>query len=163
MTANAAATSKPIIFFSARNLGEELHSKVEEIDPQFTSPAEEKIFLEAVPAFTRHMKNNLFDFGGLHLGVFEFGAGLPVALHTHKGDCAYYVERGSIIMGNKEIKAGEGFLVPDGQPYGYVVGPEGLRLIEFSQTPRNDITFLERSMENWAKRVDKAVRKLETA
>jgi gentisate 1,2-dioxygenase len=107
------------------------------------------------------MRNKLFDFDGLHLGIFEFAPSLPLALHKHTGDCVYYIERGSIVMGNREIHAGDGFLVPDSHPYGYVVGPEGVRLIEFSQTPRCDITILDRDITNWTRRLEKAVSRLE--
>ncbi|HVX18231.1 MAG TPA: hypothetical protein VHA73_09375 [Acidimicrobiales bacterium] len=51
--------------------------------------------------------------------------------HTHDADCLYYVAEGELTMGNRTVKAGEGFFVPAHAPYGYDAGPEGVVVLEF--------------------------------
>lgn len=60
-----------------------------------------------------------------------FGAHYVLPRHTHDSDCLYYVERGSLTMGSRTIEAGDGFFVPDGAPYGYEAGPDGVVVLEF--------------------------------
>lgn len=109
-----------------------------------------------------HLKNAAISFDDceMHIGVFEFAAGLPMPLHSHSADCIYYVERGSIIMGSRTIGPGEGFLVRANQPYGFSTGPDGLRMMEFTNTRKHDIKILEKNVAAWNKRVERAVEKL---
>lgn len=60
-----------------------------------------------------------------------FGPHYVLPRHTHDGDCMYYVERGSLTMGSQTVEAGDGFFVPEGAPYGYDAGPDGVVVLEF--------------------------------
>lgn len=60
-----------------------------------------------------------------------FGPHYVLPRHTHDADCLYYVASGSLTMGNQVLEAGDGFFVPDGAPYGYEAGPEGVEVVEF--------------------------------
>lgn len=60
-----------------------------------------------------------------------FGPHFVLPRHTHDGDCLYYVEKGSLTMGSQTLEAGDGFFVPDGAPYAYEAGPDGVVVLEF--------------------------------
>jgi hypothetical protein len=70
---------------------------------------------------------------GMSLVHVWFGANFPLFRHSHpkNGDCLYYVVAGQVIMGSKVLKAGDGFFVPNGMPYKYRAGPEGVEVLEF--------------------------------
>ena len=73
-----------------------------------------------------------------------FGPGYPLARHSHHGaDCLYYVSKGELQMGAQTVKAGEGFFLPDGAPYSYTAGPEGVEVLEFRASSSFDIRFSE--------------------
>ena len=63
---------------------------------------------------------------GLSLVWARFGANYRLPRHSHSVDCLYYVLAGEIRMGNRVVKAGDGFFAPADAPYGYVAGPEGV-------------------------------------
>ena len=155
-------------FFSAKDLNQLAPNlegpRAENIEFTFCEEADKDAFVAASAVFGRHIKNAAFDFEGcgLHIGVFEFGAGLATPLHSHSDNCVYYVERGSIIMGNREIGPGEGVLVRKDQPYAFTVGPNGVRLLEFTTAARGDAAILDRNIAGWKERVDKAAAKLES-
>ena len=169
MPTGDVTTRRSIRFFSARDLdslapgtGGPEHTDVE---INYVNPTDEDMFLSATAMIRPHIKPSAFDFEdcGMHLGVFEFAPGLAVPLHSHPDNCIYYVERGSVIMGNREIGPGEGFLTRKDQPYGFVVGPNGLRLVEFTTGPRTALTLHERQVARWKERVESAVANLEAA
>jgi hypothetical protein len=62
-----------------------------------------------------------------------FGADMEVVRHAHPadGDCLYYVLAGELTMGSRVLRAGDGFLVPNGSPYTYRAGPDGVEVLEF--------------------------------
>ncbi|ATE65805.1 hypothetical protein COO09_16535 [Rhizorhabdus dicambivorans] len=155
-------------FFSARNLDdlpdEAKGAKVENVTITGFKTDEERDSLRRGSALVaRHMKTASFDFEdtGMHIGIFEWAAGLSTPLHSHSDDCVYYVERGSLLMGNREIGPGEGFLTRKNEPYAFVVGPDGARIIEFTTGPRRDVTFHDRLMTAWEERMQQAVAKIE--
>ena len=166
MTAEQKAAKRSIEFFSAANLDEvtasEVGSNVEALEVHFAEGADRGALNEGSALFSQYMKSfgSNFDDLGLHIGVIEFAPGLISPLHSHSDDCVYYVERGSIILGNRTLRPGEGFLSRKNQPYGFVVGPDGLRLIEFTTGRRRDITFHERHAGAWKGRLEKAIAKL---
>jgi hypothetical protein len=153
-------------FFSAKNLDdlppEARGPNNATIEVSFMDEAQKEVFFEMSALYGPHIKSSAFEFEdtGMHVGVFEFGPGLVLPLHSHPDDCIYYVERGSVIMGNREIGPGEGFLTRKGQPYAFVVGPNGLRLVEFTTGPRTGLTVHERFIENWKVRAENAVASL---
>jgi hypothetical protein len=70
---------------------------------------------------------------GMSLVHAWFGPHFPLFRHSHPahGDCLYYVVSGQAILGNRVLKAGDGFFVPNGMPYKYRAGSEGVEVLEF--------------------------------
>ncbi|MFI5047469.1 MAG: cupin domain-containing protein [Acidimicrobiia bacterium] len=68
---------------------------------------------------------------GFSLVKAWFAPGFVLPRHSHDGDCLYYVEAGSVTMGSQVLQAGDGFFVPDGAPYAYEAGPDGVTVLEF--------------------------------
>ena len=70
---------------------------------------------------------------GMSLVHAWFGPHFPLFRHSHPrfGDCLYYVVAGQAILGSRVLKAGDGFFVPNGHPYKYKAGPEGVEVLEF--------------------------------
>lgn len=68
---------------------------------------------------------------GFSLVKAWFGPHYVLPRHTHDGDCLYYVLSGSLTLGSQELQAGDGFFVPEGAPYGYEAGTEGVEVLEF--------------------------------
>ena len=70
---------------------------------------------------------------GMSLIHVWFGPNFPLFRHSHPryGDCLYYVVAGEITMGKRRLGPGSGFFVPNGMPYKYTAGPEGVELLEF--------------------------------
>lgn len=70
---------------------------------------------------------------GMSLVHAWFGPHFPLFRHSHPkhGDCLYYVVAGQVIMGSRVLGAGDGFFVPNGMPYKYRAGPEGVEVLEF--------------------------------
>lgn len=70
---------------------------------------------------------------GMSLVHAWFGPHFPLFRHSHPrhGDCLYYVVAGQVILGSRVLKAGDGFFVPNGMPYKYRAGPEGVEVLEF--------------------------------
>lgn len=91
------------------------------------------------------------------LTVVEFGPRYLLPLHSHGVDCLYYVERGSLRMGNETLGPGDGFFVAKDQPYAYRAGPEGVKVLEFRLGSFSDFRLLEPNMQSWKKRFRKSV------
>lgn len=70
---------------------------------------------------------------GMSLVHAWFGPHFPLFRHSHPkfGDCLYYVLSGQAILGSRVLEAGDGFFVPNGMPYKYKAGPEGVEVLEF--------------------------------
>lgn len=96
----------------------------------------------------------LFCGSGFSLVYAWFRPGYPLPLHKHSHDCLYYIIAGSISMGSTELGAGDGFFLPDGTPYTYRPGPDGVELLEFRHTEQFDITYLAKNAKFWAKAVE---------
>jgi len=62
---------------------------------------------------------------------------------------------GEASLGNRVVKAGAGFFVPDGAPYAYTAGPEGIQILEFRNVSRFDMRITE-SLPRWDKIVENA-------
>jgi hypothetical protein len=158
------AKRRSVAFFAATRLNDPLAGGGETALTQVSYDREEDadIFRAGQALTLPHMKTFATDLddAGLHLGVTEFAPGLIIPLHSHSDNCLYYVERGSVVMGGRTLGPGEGFLARKDQPYGFVVGPDGLRLLEFTTGPRPNIAYHDRNPAVWKRRLDKAVEKL---
>jgi hypothetical protein len=70
---------------------------------------------------------------GMSLVHAWFGPHFPLFRHSHPrfGDCLYYIVAGSAVLGSRVLKPGDGFFVPNGMPYKYRAGPDGVEILEF--------------------------------
>jgi hypothetical protein len=91
--------------------------------------------------------------GGMSLVWSWFAPHFPLPRHSHSADCLYYVQKGELHMGRQVVREGEGFFVPDGAPYAYTAGPEGVEILEFRAVSSFDMQITE-SLPRWAKMVD---------
>jgi quercetin dioxygenase-like cupin family protein len=87
--------------------------------------------------------------GGMSLVWSWFAPGYALPRHSHSADCLYYVTSGELRLGNQVVPAGDGFFVPDGAPYAYTAGPEGVEIVEFRSTSTFDMQISE-SVPRWA-------------
>jgi hypothetical protein len=92
---------------------------------------------------------------GMSLVWSWFGPGFTLPRHSHSADCLYYVVAGEARLGNRVVPAGSGFFVPDGAPYAYTAGPEGIQILEFRGVSHFDMKITE-SLPRWDKIVEGA-------
>jgi quercetin dioxygenase-like cupin family protein len=85
-----------------------------------------------------------------------FGPHYVLPRHTHDGDCLYFVAEGCLKMGAKTLEAGDGFFVPEGAPYGYVAGPDGVVVLEFRTRTTFGMKVLGGQLDTLRRLVDAA-------
>jgi quercetin dioxygenase-like cupin family protein len=93
----------------------------------------------------------VYGAAGVSLTKVWFKSGFPLPLHSHSGDCLYYIIAGSIKMGTEELGPGDGFFVGNDVPYTYTAGPEGVEVLEFRNTNDLNIRFMARNKAFWEK------------
>ena len=99
----------------------------------------------------------LIDLPGFSLTYVWFKPHYPLPRHSHKQDCLYYIVSGKIKLGTEWLGAGDGFFLPDATPYTYVVGNEGVELLEFRNSSDIDFKSFNHSAAWWNK-AEKAIR-----
>jgi hypothetical protein len=100
---------------------------------------------------------DLFDAPGFFLSYNWFKPHFPLPRHSHRHDCLYYIVSGGLKLGTEWLGAGDGFFLPDGTPYTFVVGDEGAEVLEFRH--RSDIDFKTFGhTAAWWDRAEKAIR-----
>lgn len=92
---------------------------------------------------------------GVSLSHVWFKSGYPLPLHSHSGDCLYYILAGTVRMGTETLGAGDGFFVGADVPYTYTPGPEGAEVLEFRNVDTIDIRFLAKTRAAWDKTIAK--------
>ncbi|MYM64534.1 cupin domain-containing protein [Pseudomaricurvus sp. HS19] len=107
--------------------------------------------LTAAGVESGHENRLLFSGGGFSLLYAWFKSGYPLPRHTHNCDCLYYITGGSVLMGNDELHAGDGFFVGEDVPYTYVAGARGVEILEFRASERFDIKVLADNPQFWAR------------
>jgi quercetin dioxygenase-like cupin family protein len=128
--------------------------------PEMTGEAVEaggpEIFMASAPGTdVRVAIRQTPEEGGFSILHVWFKADYPVPRHTHDADCLYYIVSGSVIMGNQTLRPGDGFFIPEGAPYGYTAGPEGVELLEIRHGVQQfDIRILETAASKWAAMAD---------
>jgi hypothetical protein len=93
------------------------------------------------------------DGSGMSLVWSWFGAGFALPRHSHSSDCLYFVHRGEVHLGSTVLGAGDGFFLPDGAPYAYSAGPEGVEILEFRGVCAFDMKITE-SLGRWGQIVE---------
>jgi mannose-6-phosphate isomerase-like protein (cupin superfamily) len=68
--------------------------------------------------------------GGFSLLLVWGKPNYPLPRHSHMSDCMYFVVSGSATMGNITLRAGDSFYAPNGAPYQYTAGPDGIEVLE---------------------------------
>jgi hypothetical protein len=94
---------------------------------------------------------------GFSLVTVEFEPGFLVARHSHTSDCLYYIVEGDIALGRRVLGPGDGFFLPADHPYGYRVGPRGVKLLEFRHATSFATTFHEKSMARYRAEAEAAL------
>jgi mannose-6-phosphate isomerase-like protein (cupin superfamily) len=75
----------------------------------------------------------------------------PLPLHSHDSDCLYCVVAGSLTMGTETLGPRDTFFVPDGVPYTYKPGPEGVEVLEFRKAAHFNFLNLAKGEAWWTK------------
>ncbi|HEX7857847.1 MAG TPA: hypothetical protein VF503_29560 [Sphingobium sp.] len=103
----------------------------------------------------------LVDLPGFSLAHAWLKKDYPLTLHSHDSDCLYYVVAGNLKIGTEELGAGDSFFVPQGVPYTYRPGPEGVEVLEFRHSDKFNFlnlskgaAFYEKAAETIAANVD---------
>ena len=99
----------------------------------------------------------LFDIPGFSLTYVWFKPHFPLPRHSHKQDCLYYIIAGKIKLGTEWLGAGDGFFLPDATPYTYIVGDEGVELLEIRTSSDTNFKSFAHTATWWDK-AEKAIR-----
>lgn len=86
------------------------------------------------------------DTEGFSLVEIKFAPGYLLPKHSHSSDCLYYIVKGGIVMGKRELGPGDGFFLPAEQVYAYHAGSEGVTLLEFRNRTGFDMKVHEKDM-----------------
>lgn len=100
---------------------------------------------------------DLFEAPGFFLSYNWFKPHFPLPRHSHRQECLYYIVSGGIRLGTERLGAGDGFFLPDGTPYTFTVGDEGVEMLEFRHTSDIDFKTFGHSRRWWEK-AEKAIR-----
>jgi quercetin dioxygenase-like cupin family protein len=141
-------------FFESSDMGElsDIMS-----DPEY--PVEIIDKLDFGPLMVGHRTKLLFcneGDDGFSLALIQFAPHFMLPRHTHNVDCLYYVLSGEAILGRRVVKAGSGFYVPAGHPYGYQAGAQGIELLEIRNATSFDMKVVEDSPARWQTMIDVA-------
>src|SRR5579862_1360111 len=93
----------------------------------------------------------LVNIPGFSLTHVWFKKDFPLPLHSHDADCLYYVIAGSLRLGDKTLRRGDGFFLPRDMPYTYRAGPDGVELVEFRNAECFDFQFRSDTPAFWRK------------
>jgi hypothetical protein len=102
----------------------------------------------------------LFNYGdeenGQCLLYSWFKPGFVVPRHTHGQDCLYFIVSGSVVLGSRTLRAGDGFYVPADKPYAFHAGPDGVEIVEFRRMllQQTTATFLDTSEATWRRALE---------
>jgi hypothetical protein len=96
----------------------------------------------------------LYDAPGFSLIYVWFKSGFPLYRHSHGPDCLYQVIGGSLQLGEAELRKGDGFFVPGGSAYSFVVGPDGVEILEFRHDHIHGTVIQANNPAFWDKAVE---------
>ena len=101
--------------------------------------------------FTGATTTVLINRPGFSLVYAWFKSELTLPVHSHDADCLYYVVAGEAILGNRTVRAGDGFFVPANCYYSYSAGPEGIEILEFRHANKINMDYRDSKPEYWTK------------
>jgi mannose-6-phosphate isomerase-like protein (cupin superfamily) len=87
----------------------------------------------------------LVDLPGFSLAQAWLKKDYPLTLHSHDGDCLYYVVAGSLRLGTEDLGPRDSFFVPAGTPYTYRPGPDGVEVLEFRHSGKFNFKMLSKA------------------
>jgi mannose-6-phosphate isomerase-like protein (cupin superfamily) len=87
----------------------------------------------------------LVDLPGFSLAHAWLKKDYPLLLHSHDGDCLYYIVGGTLRLGTEELGPRDSFFVPAGTPYTYRPGPEGVEVLEFRHSGKFNFKMLSKA------------------
>jgi hypothetical protein len=96
----------------------------------------------------------LFAIPGFSLTYVWFKSGFPLPRHSHNVDCLYYILGGSLMFGQEELGAGDGFFVGQDVPYTYQAGSAGVEVLEFRAANLFNIKILANNPAFWDMAID---------
>ncbi|WP_077212137.1 cupin domain-containing protein [Bacillus dakarensis] len=156
LTENQAteASKQKITFFSATDKS---NQTLDEFMPDLvmseaTTEAVQRMIEKGF--YTGNTTNVLINLPGFSLVYAWFKSGFQLPVHSHNADCLYYVVAGEAILGNRRVKAGDGFFVPKDVFYSYTAGPEGIEILEFRHANLIDMVWRDSKPEYWDNVVD---------
>jgi quercetin dioxygenase-like cupin family protein len=139
----------------------------EDIEMIYRSAADKESYEGFRGEIAPHVRADLAFSGGgkleMSLTVVHFSPGFLLPVHAHAGDCLYYILQGTIHFGSRVLSAGEGFFVPEAQPYAYRAGLDGVKVLEFRTGRLHDFQLLERNVERWKERFRSSIAAANTA
>ncbi len=156
--------NKPLRFATFRHTAADPAAGIPIMDtPPLSDVAMEgAVQLSAAGIEAGHENRLLFSGGGFSLLYAWFKSGYPLPRHTHNCDCLYYITAGSVLMGNDELRAGDGFFIGEDVPYTYTAGATGVEILEFRASERFDIKVLADNPQFWARALQTVVDKQAT-
>ncbi|WP_342430673.1 hypothetical protein [Neobacillus sp. FSL H8-0543] len=153
---NQTETSKQkLTFFSARDTPE---LTLDDFMPDLVmseSTQEGSLLCVESGFYTGATTTVLINRPGFSLVYAWFKSGQTLPVHSHDADCLYYVVAGEAILGNRTLRAGDGFFVPANTFYSYTAGPEGIEIIEFRQANKTNMVYRDSKPEYWIKLAEK--------
>ncbi len=86
-----------------------------------------------LPGATATVLFNQDSENGMSLAHIWFGPNFELFRHSHPayGDCLYLILAGEVSVGSRKLGPGSTIFVPNGQPYKYTAGPEGVEILEY--------------------------------
>jgi hypothetical protein len=96
----------------------------------------------------------LFAIPGFSLSYVWFKSDFPLPRHSHNADCLYYILGGSLLIGQEELVAGDGFFVGQDVPYTYKAGSAGVEVLEFRAADVFNIKVLANNPAFWERAIE---------
>jgi quercetin dioxygenase-like cupin family protein len=88
---------------------------------------------------------------GVSLGVYAFPPNFSLPRHWHDCDQIVYVLEGSVSIGNRQLRPGEGYYTRAGATYSFTAGPRGARFMEFRPVTNFRTVFVEDNPDRWVR------------
>ncbi len=88
---------------------------------------------------------------GVSLGVYVFPPNFSLPRHWHDCDQIVFVLEGSVSIGNRQLRPGEGYYTRAGATYSFTAGPRGARFMEFRPVTKFRTVFVEDNPDRWTR------------